>query len=518
EALTYSFPPSRLATLVAPFWLGGSVERPHYWVLLVEASCYLGMLPLALALVGLARPTRCSLFLLGFGLVAFALAMGEDSPLYLLVLSIPVIGWVRAPARFLALGVLSAALLAGQGLDALQAARARRWAGLVAAGLVFVALGVALAAWRGERTVLFLPKRRDPLGLGQWDTLVLLLTLAGAAALLALLARRGPRSRTLAVLCLAFAAGDLFGMKSRLPFNALADPPFDARSASASGIRRDGGEGRFYTFIEKEPWRGHERRRYLDGYRRLMWDSLRNSLPMRKGLQSLTGLQNEPPVHARLVQAVSGRGRMDRRAARLLGAYGIRYVISATPATAPELVLVSRDLLSVYRNELATPRAHLVPERRIAADAEGAFALVKRPDFDAFRTVVLESASGEEPRLPAGAAAVGVGRASILRDEPDRVVIGTSSGRPGWLVLNDTFAPGWRAEVDGRTRPILRANGLVRAVEVGAGRHRVEFVYAPDSVRRGAALSLVGLLATSVLLLGRTSRPPRPEPGALDAA
>jgi len=67
-------------------------------------------------------------------------------------------------------------------------------------------------------------------------------------------------------------------------------------------------------------------------------------------------------------------------------------------------------------------------------------------------------------------------------------------------VLNDTFAPGWRADVDGEPAPVFRANALVRAVPVDAGRHRVEFAYAPGSVRAGAAVSFVALLATGVLV------------------
>jgi uncharacterized membrane protein YfhO len=42
--------------------------------------------------------------------------------------------------------------------------------------------------------------------------------------------------------------------------------------------------------------------------------------------------------------------------------------------------------------------------------------------------------------------------------------------------------PGWVAEIDRRTVPILRANVLFRAVEVPAGSHRVVFRFAPFSL------------------------------------
>jgi uncharacterized membrane protein YfhO len=49
------------------------------------------------------------------------------------------------------------------------------------------------------------------------------------------------------------------------------------------------------------------------------------------------------------------------------------------------------------------------------------------------------------------------------------------------LVLHDTYYPGWIAEVDGRSVPILRADVLFRGVELDAGRHRVVFRFAPLS-------------------------------------
>lgn len=75
----------------------------------------------------------------------------------------------------------------------------------------------------------------------------------------------------------------------------------------------------------------------------------------------------------------------------------------------------------------------------------------------------------------------------------------------GLLVLADAFYPGWSAEVDGRSAPILRADGLFRAVALAPGSHRVVFRYRPLSVFVGAGLSAVALLA--VLLVALSSRP-----------
>jgi len=83
--------------------------------------------------------------------------------------------------------------------------------------------------------------------------------------------------------------------------------------------------------------------------------------------------------------------------------------------------------------------------------------------------------------------------AEIERYQPERVEIATDSPREGFLVLSDTYRPGWSALVDGARAPILRAQTAFRAVRVPAGKHRVLFLYRPASLRLGAAVSVLAL-------------------------
>jgi hypothetical protein len=84
--------------------------------------------------------------------------------------------------------------------------------------------------------------------------------------------------------------------------------------------------------------------------------------------------------------------------------------------------------------------------------------------------------------------------AEIQAYEPERVEIRTDSPRDGFLVLSDTYRPGWSALVDGAPTPILRAHSAFRAVRVPGGKHRVLFFYRPASLRVGAAVSVFALL------------------------
>ena len=68
----------------------------------------------------------------------------------------------------------------------------------------------------------------------------------------------------------------------------------------------------------------------------------------------------------------------------------------------------------------------------------------------------------------------------------------------GFLLLADTFYPGWRAQVDGVATPIYRANISVRGIQLPKGRHEVRFTYDAPGFWRGTQITL---LSVSMLLL-----------------
>lgn len=63
--------------------------------------------------------------------------------------------------------------------------------------------------------------------------------------------------------------------------------------------------------------------------------------------------------------------------------------------------------------------------------------------------------------------------------DPDRLAFAVELPAPGWLLVTDRWARGWRARVDGEPAEIWGGSFLFRALPIAAGRHRVEFDYAP---------------------------------------
>jgi hypothetical protein len=73
-----------------------------------------------------------------------------------------------------------------------------------------------------------------------------------------------------------------------------------------------------------------------------------------------------------------------------------------------------------------------------------------------------------------------------------------------FLVLSDTYFPGWRAYLDGKPVKIFRANYNFRAVSIPPGKHEVKFVYHPMSVKLGVLVTSLGIIG--ILVMGLSSR------------
>ena len=149
---------------------------------------------------------------------------------------------------------------------------------------------------------------------------------------------------------------------------------------------------------------------------------------------------------------------------------------------------------TVFRNPQAFPRARLAGRPFYVEGERGASAAL-----DQLGPMIHSRLIVEDPthRLPEEAEVTGTAR--IVRDEPERVEIATEASMPSYLVLADTFDPGWTARVDGHRVPIRPAYLAFRAVFLPRGPHTVVFTYTPAGFPLGLGLTLACLALGAVL-------------------
>ena len=94
-----------------------------------------------------------------------------------------------------------------------------------------------------------------------------------------------------------------------------------------------------------------------------------------------------------------------------------------------------------------------------------------------------------------------VGDAKIISYEPNNIEISVDSRNSSLLFLSENYAKGWRASVDGKSIPILRANYTFRAIKIDKGKHNVKFWYDPWGFRLGIYLAMGGLIGILVTIL-----------------
>src|SRR5262249_43294602 len=85
------------------------------------------------------------------------------------------------------------------------------------------------------------------------------------------------------------------------------------------------------------------------------------------------------------------------------------------------------------------------------------------------------------------------GKISVESWEDEDVKLRVHAEHMAFLVLSDSFFPGWSAQVDGKPTKIFRANALVRGIVVDQGEHVVEFNYRPFSFVLGTWISLLSM-------------------------
>jgi len=482
-------------------------------------TIYMVVIPFALSIFYFLSKDGRRLLFLAFMLLSCILALGGNLPLFRLLHHVPPFDAIRYPVKFVFLFVLSLSITAGLGLDRLKAGidKGDRSTGIAVrilffVGLVFAVLWGYVSVFHGHAYHLLDSAGFKPtLYNAVEDNLhnirrFLFFSFLCCTLLLLFFRTRRPEFSFLVVIVLVmdlFLAN--FGYYYAVPWRTYISRPTLAETLCAGTP-----PGRYYLTAETSE------EFYAFPYNRA---SVAPAYAPLFGLYSIEGSEVMKVAHEDVFRGLIKDSPSIEKAARLLGAAGVRYVISLRRTTDRRFTLIRAidaecvkvvnrtDKLRLYLYEYRgyPGRVFLAGRGRFLASDRSVAETLSRKDVDVQKELILygreRSAEGRGPLK---------GEASLVSYGPDRVEIRYDANRDCFLYLSDTYYPGWRAYVDGRETPIYRANLAFRAIEAPKGRHRVVFTYVPYSFYAGLALTLSGICLCLLLLKRGKSHPSSP--------
>jgi hypothetical protein len=480
EALGYvwstrlAYWPQNLLTFLVPYINGDISDNtyvgpPFFW----EDYGYVGLATVLLAIYGAVRERRrpVVMFSIVMTLLAYLFVLGGATPVFhLAYLLLPGMKLFRFPTRFLIVVELGLALLGALGLTRLRADLARRWK---APSRVPQLIVLALCAGTALDLFIHQPRQNPMVPAREW--LATPPTVGVIHADSAQPRTFTPRHRDLHRRTFQLT----HGWSSVEPFFALRD------------VLEPNTGGGFWNTPSADCYAGISPRWSTD-----VWGDHNREASLVSLLAYLDFEARTLRVHPAL--------------AKVLRTYGVTHVLSPFPQQGSAFALVSHEKNAyIYRVDGAQRVRFVRAARHATTDQETARRLLDF-SFDPDREILLHDAPdsvhptvdeiGDAPSDTAagGSIALTAGRAVVTREESRQLVIEAQAPADGFLLLADTFYPGWTAQVDGTPTPVYRANLSVRGIRLPKGRHEVRFSYEAPGFVRGLQITL---LAVSMLLL-----------------
>ena len=94
-------------------------------------------------------------------------------------------------------------------------------------------------------------------------------------------------------------------------------------------------------------------------------------------------------------------------------------------------------------------------------------------------------------------------RISLKIHKPNYVKYEFQNSKEGLAVFSEIYYPkGWNAYIDGKKSSFFRANYVLRAMQIPAGTHIIEFKFEPQVVKTGSTIAMISSVLMLILLIG----------------
>jgi hypothetical protein len=155
----------------------------------------------------------------------------------------------------------------------------------------------------------------------------------------------------------------------------------------------------------------------------------------------------------------------------------------------------------LFENLLALPRFFLVHNVQPVTSIEPARALINGRQIDLRQTAITD----QVVTIPLAGRSEGAEKVEVVNYLPASLDLAVTVPNTSFLVLSESYYPGWRAWLDGKPAPIYRADIAFRGVVVPAGAHCLRMQFRPVILLVSLAISLsAGVVLIALVFRGRT--------------
>ncbi|HWF44622.1 MAG TPA: YfhO family protein [Candidatus Kapabacteria bacterium] len=243
-------------------------------------------------------------------------------------------------------------------------------------------------------------------------------------------------------------------------------------------------------------------RLYLD---RHLWTGQQyvflDNLPSLYGLSTISAYESEVP--ASFYPTVRGIVTPSKPHARLLGLLGVKYLVTAqVQYDTNGLTRVDSGRMYIYQNSYVRPRASMYYNSRSLKDNHSVLTLLESDSIPEKEVLFSEEDEHAQPVHSNDTNS----NVRWLLNSNEKISVRAQTASAGYLVLSDTYYPGWVCYIDGKEHPIYRANYAMRAVFLDPGTHTITFEFQPLSFRIGLWISLLAFAGACLYALITATR------------
>ncbi len=490
-ALNYSFWPWRLITFLMPFLFGSPANGTawgygNFW----EDAVFVGVWPFLLFIYSIfnifkkkTQNIELEIFSITAVLMGIILALGKNTLVFNFLFDhIPTFDIFQAPSRFMLWTIFGLAILAGKGGDALNNLQEIRIKKFLFIPISFI--GVAIASIFSRDLIPYLPQT-----FWQSSLTFSIIGLIGGVVILIWKSSSNIRiGRIVKKIFLVIVLMDLILFGYGLNPTTSVDI-FESKIMNAP----NNSDGRVYISLSDEYDLKFNRFFRIQDFRMIEpWQDVnRANLPNINVLNGISAVNNfDPLIPSRFSYLMNELGKMPPDQ--------LEKWLSHINVSAYYLMNINEENgIEIIKNN-DNERFHWYNCVESSVSFNDSWIKINEQFLNSAHGKKYAIIENSVLNISSDCNSESIAAVTIIGESSNSIFLSVEAQGNGWLVISDTWYPGWKATVDNKNVKIYLADFILRGIQIPKGTHLVRLWYAPNSFYFGVGFTFLGIVALIV--------------------